>query len=111
MKTIKYMYAAYVVSGISIVGMLYACTPAQIAATQVQGQLFCAKATPTVPLVVALADAAGGPISVIGLAASTVAAACAAWTPGAVPVTPPPIPSAAPLVAAPIAPAAVKAGA
>lgn len=99
----------YVAAGMAIV--ITACTPAQIAATQVQGQLFCAKATPTVPLVVALADAAGGPISVIGLAASTVAAFCNAWAAGATPVTPPPNPTAAPIVAAPIAPATAKAGA
>jgi len=66
----------------------------------VQGQLFCAKAQTSGALVVALADAAGVPISVTGRTAGAVAAACAAI--GAIPVSPPPNPGQAPVVAAPI---------
>jgi len=66
----------------------------------VAGQLFCAQATATGPLVVALADAAGAPVVVTGAASATVAAACAAI--GAIPVMPPANAPAAPVVAAPV---------
>lgn len=67
----------------------------------VQGQLYCSKATALGPIVVALADMNGVPISVTGRTAATVSAACAAVQ--AIPVSPPPNPSQAPVVAAPIA--------
>ncbi|HXJ61913.1 MAG TPA: hypothetical protein VNU68_35185 [Verrucomicrobiae bacterium] len=76
-------------------------TNAKIDRAIVQGQLFCARASAAGSLVVALADAAGAPISVTGRSAASVAAACAAV--GAIPVSPPPNPSQAPVVAAPIA--------
>ncbi len=75
-------------------------TNARIDRVVIQGQMFCAKATATGPLVVALADVAGVPISVTGRTAASVAAACAAV--GAIPVTPPPNPATAPVVAAPV---------
>lgn len=81
-------------------------TTARVDRVIVQGQAFCARATATGPLVVALADAAGVPISVTGRTASSVAAACAAV--GAIPVSPPPNPSQAPVVAAPIVVAPVR---
>jgi hypothetical protein len=70
------------------------CSTSRIVA---DGQLFCAKAMPDAPLVVALADALGAPVIVTGLAANVVAADCAAI--GAIPVSPPPVPAAAPVVA------------
>jgi len=88
---------------------LAACSGADQASVEravVQGQLFCAKAQASGPLVVALADAAGVPISVTGRTASAVAAACAAI--GAIPVSPPAAPSQAPIVAAPVVLAPVK---
>jgi hypothetical protein len=85
------------------VGLLAGCTPAQQTAVDrfvVTGQLFCARATVTGPLVVALADAAGVPFTVTGKSAEVVARACAVI--GAIPTTPPPNPGQAPVVAAPI---------
>ncbi len=63
-----------------------------------EGQLYCAIATVNGPLVVALANAAGAPVTVTGKAASAVAADCAVI--GAIPTVPPPVPAAAPVVAA-----------
>jgi hypothetical protein len=83
---------------------LCACTAAQLSSlgtstgnTVKAGQLFCAEATATGPLVVALANAVGAPVKVTGQAAADVAAACALIN--AIPVTPPPNPSQAPVVA------------
>ena len=70
----------------------------------VDGQLFCAEATATGPLVVALADASGVPVTVTGKASTVVSDACAVI--GAIPVAPPANPAAAPVVAAPVAAAA-----
>lgn len=65
------------------------------------GQLFCAKVLPVGgPIVVALANAAGVPVLVTGAASSVVSKACALID--AIPVVPPPVPSAAPVVAAPV---------
>ena len=83
---------------------LAACSPAQQARIVADGQLFCAQATATGPLVVALADASGAPIVVTGMASATVAADCALIN--AIPVTQPPAPAAAPVVA--VAVVAVK---
>ncbi len=80
---------------------LSACTTAQQAATSkavADGQLFCAKATGAGPLVVALANADGAPVTVTGAASADVAAACQVI--GAIPVSPPANPAAAPVVAA-----------
>ena len=82
------------------INILIGCSPAQQAQVDravVAGQLFCAKATQSGPLVVALADALGAPIVVTGRTASAVAAACALI--GAIPVTPPIKPADAPVVA------------
>ena len=65
------------------------------------GQLFCATSTATGPLVVALADAAGAPVLATNATAAFVQAACAQIN--AIPVTPPPVPAAAPVVAVPVA--------
>lgn len=78
------------------------CSQTQLTRAVAAGQLFCGVATGTGgTLTVALADAAGVPIIVTGLASTVVKAACAAI--GGIPVTPPPAPASAPLVAAPIA--------
>lgn len=53
---------------------------------------------------VALADASGVPVNVIGQTSSAVQAWCAAI--GAIPVIPPPNPAQAPVVAAPVSAAA-----
>lgn len=79
---------------------LSGCSPAQQAQAEravVAGQLFCAKATQSGPLVVALADALGAPVVVTGRTTSAVADACAII--GAIPVTPPSQPADAPVVA------------
>ena len=64
-----------------------------------QGQLFCATATATGPLVVALANVSGVPVAVTNQAAPDVAAACALIN--AIPVVPPANAAAVPVVAAP----------
>lgn len=69
-----------------------------------QGQLFCAESTATGPLVVALANVSGVPVTVTGKASAEVAAACAVI--GAIPVSPPSDPAAAPVVAAAVPAAA-----
>lgn len=81
----------------SFVAYLAACTAAQQARVVADGQLFCAKASTDGPLIVALADTGGAPVVVTGLASSVVAADCALIN--AIPVTPPPLPAAAPVVA------------
>ena len=83
---------------------LGACSAAQtssINAVIAQGQSYCALATATGPLVVALANAQGVPVIVTNKTAQEVAAACALI--GAIPVTPPANAAAAPVVAAPVA--------
>jgi len=85
---------------LSAAALLTACTASQTAQTSnavVAGQLFCAKATATGPLVVALANVAGVPVSVTNQTSALVAASCALI--GAIPVVPPPNPGAAPVVA------------
>lgn len=77
---------------------LASCAPPQVE----KGRLFCAKATASGPLVIALADALGAPLVVTNQSAATVAGWCALI--GGIPVVPPPVPSAAPVVAAPVAP-------
>jgi hypothetical protein len=81
------------------------CTVATQQRVVVDGQLFCARATPAGPLIVAIADAAGVPVVVTGMASSAVAAICAVIA--AIPVTPPANPAQAPVVAVAL-PAAVK---
>jgi hypothetical protein len=85
---------------------LAGCTSAQNARIVADGQLYCAKATVTGPLVVAIADAAGAPVIVTGLASGLVSDICA--TIGAIPVVPPANPAAAPVVAVAVAPAAAR---
>jgi hypothetical protein len=98
--------AAAVLGGLGL--WLAACSPAQQARAVADGQLFCAKATTTGPLVVALADAAGAPVIVTGLSSDVVAAACRRIS--AIPVSPPADPAAAPVVAVAV-PAAAEPGA
>lgn len=64
-----------------------------------QGQLFCALASPSGPIVSAIVTATPDPRAVLaeGTAATIVQAICAAA--GGVPVSPPPNPAAAPTVA------------
>jgi predicted ATPase len=83
-----------IIASVAVAG-LTACTTATQAVAD--GQLFCARATSTGPLVVALATAAGAPLTVTNKAAADVAAACAVI--GALPVAPPANPAAAPVVA------------
>jgi hypothetical protein len=85
------------IAGILVVA---GCTAAQENKAIVAGQTFCAKATATGPLVVALANAAGAPVLVTGLSSAVVAANCAVI--GAIPVATPANPAAVPVVAAPI---------
>jgi hypothetical protein len=104
-ETARARYAQTVMIGaaaasVVAVNMLVACSPAQQAQAErvvVAGQLFCAKATQTGPLVVALADALGAPVVVTGRTAAAVSDACAII--GAIPVTPPAKPADAPVVA------------
>lgn len=76
---------------------LIGCTAQQTATTVAQGQLYCALATATGPLVVALADTAGAPITATNKAQADVAALCALIN--AIPVSPPASPAATPVVA------------
>lgn len=84
---------------------LSGCSASQMAsfstssATNVKaGQLYCAEATATGPLVVALANLNGVPVKVTNQASADVAAACALVN--AIPVSPPANPATAPVVAA-----------
>ena len=91
---------------------LAACTtPAQQAqiATAVQNantvalqdaRLFCAVATPTGPLVIAVANAAGAPVIATGTAKAVVDASCAAVN--GIPTSPPTVGTTVPTVAAPV---------
>lgn len=83
----------------AVVIVLSGCNAAQVAPAVTAGQLYCAKATSTGPLVVALATASGGPVSVIDKTAAYVAAACAVA--GAVAVSPPANAAAAPTLTIP----------
>jgi hypothetical protein len=71
-----------------------------------RGALFCQKAAADGPLVVALANVSGVPVSVTGVASDVVAAACAGIA--AVPVPPPVDPGSTPVVLAPVALPAAK---
>lgn len=95
-------------------GLMAACTAQQLQQASAgagnvvaAGQLFCAKATPTGPLVVALANDSGVPVKVTGKSSQVVADACAVI--GAIPVSPPAAAATAPMVAAPVAAAAAGA--
>jgi hypothetical protein len=89
--------AAILIGGGVIVSNLFGCSPATLNNTVAQGQLFCAIATATGPLVIALADQLGAPILVTGKLASAVAADCALVN--GIPTTPPANPAQAPKVA------------
>lgn len=65
------------------------------------GQLFCAQATVSGPVVSAIVDAAGVPVTVTNKAASWVAAVCGLI--GGTPVSPPAMPAAAPVKAVNVA--------
>jgi hypothetical protein len=78
--------------------LLAGCSSATTTTAVADGQLFCAEATATGPLVVALANTSGVPVTVTGKASAEVAAACAVIN--AIPVMPPANPAAAPMVAA-----------
>ena len=81
---------------------LAACNAATTQQTVAAGQLFCATATATGPLVVALAALNGAPVIVTNKAQAEVQAACALI--GAIPVSPPANPAQAPVVAALVSP-------
>jgi hypothetical protein len=67
-----------------------------VASLVTKGTLFCRETTPLVPLVVAIANGSGAPVSVTGATSAVVADTCAAI--GGVPVPPPASPSTAPVV-------------
>ena len=90
-----------------VAAVAVACTPAQRQTAIADGQLYCAKATAAGPLVVALATMVGAPVVVTGAASAVVADACAII--GAIPVTPPPVPATAPVVAVAITNGAIAA--
>lgn len=54
-----------------------------------RGQTFCSRASAAGPLIVALADQNGAPMTVTNQTAANVAAACALWDIAAKPVPPP----------------------
>lgn len=84
------------------------CSASQLATVErvvANGQLYCAKATASGPLVIALANAAGVPVTVTGRTAAYVQAACGVI--GAIPVAPPASPALAPVVAASVPPVLV----
>ena len=85
-----------IIAPLALIGAIaVACTPAQRQTAIEDGQLFCAKATATGPLVFAVATALGAPIVVTGALKATVAGVCALED--AIPVVPPRTP--APVVA------------
>jgi hypothetical protein len=93
---------AWTLIGLSI-ATLAACSNAQLATvsadatkTVAYGQLFCAKATASGPLIVQVADQLGAPISVVNREAKNVADICNVIN--AIPVSPPPAPALAPTV-------------
>jgi hypothetical protein len=98
--------AALFVVLIGLMSTIDGCTVAAQQRVVVDGQLFCARATPAGPLIVAIADAAGVPVVVTGMASSAVAAICAVIA--AIPVVPPANPAAAPVVAVALPAATVK---
>lgn len=69
------------------VALLVGCTVSQINSVVVKGQLFCKTVSTDAPLIVAVADASGAPVSVVGQTADAVAAICAGI--GAIPVPDP----------------------
>lgn len=71
-----------------------------VAALVMKGGLFCQQANASGPLVVALANIYGAPVSVVNQTASDVATACALI--GGIPVAPPADPASAVVVAAPV---------
>lgn len=75
---------------------LVGCTAAQQQRAVADGQLYCATATADGPLIVALSNSLGVPVLATNVAASVVAANCAAL--GGIPVSPPLNASQAPVV-------------
>ena len=87
-----------IIAPLALIGAIaVACTPAQLQTAIEDGQLFCAKATATGPLVFAVATAFGAPVVVTGALKATVAGVCGLEA--AIPVAPPANPAAAPVVA------------
>jgi hypothetical protein len=74
---IIYIMRALIVISLIALGACTASQNQQVAQVVVDGQLFCAKATVAGPLVVALADMAGAPVTVTDKTANAVATACA----------------------------------
>jgi len=100
---------ASLTSGAATLAAVAAAHNTTVASLVTKGALFCQKATDDLPLVVALANVSGVPVSVTGIASDVVAGACAGIA--AIPVPPPADPSTAPVVMAPSAaalPAAAK---
>lgn len=71
-----------------------------VASLVTKGGLFCQKVTAGAPLIVALANIYGAPVSVTGMASDDVAMACALVD--GIPVAPPADPAAAVVVVAPV---------
>lgn len=98
---LKSLFTIFLVGIVATVGAVATVNLAGCSSTNsnvVNGQLFCATATATGPLVVALADEAGVPFTVTNKASALVSAACALVN--GIPVTPPANPTQAPVVAA-----------
>ncbi len=96
-------WARLVLGGVGAMGLVIvaACslpTPAAVAASP-EGQLFCAIATSSGPIVAALIDAASGGAAVIATNAASALVASECALAGGVPVSPPAVPEAAPVVA------------
>jgi hypothetical protein len=84
----KYIAVSLMLSGVGLIGGCTQNTAQRVASEATDaGQLFCAVASPTGDIVVALADASGVPVVVTNMAESWVKAACASV--GGVPVSPP----------------------
>lgn len=90
---------ATLTSGAVTLASVAAANNKTVADVVAKGALFCQQDSVLLPAVVALANAAGAPVSVTGQASSDVAQACAAIQ--AVPVPPPAAPGSVPVVASP----------
>lgn len=93
---------ATLVAGAQTLASVAAAQNTTVASLVTKGALFCEQYVATSsPLVVALANIAGAPVSVTGMASDDVAKACAVIA--GVPVAPPVDPESVPVVTAPVA--------
>jgi hypothetical protein len=98
---------ASLTQGAVTLGAVAAAHNTTVASLVTKGALFCQKATADAPLIVAVANLSGVPVSVTNASSDAVAATCAGIS--AIPVPPPADVAATPVVMAPSAlPAAAK---